>query len=297
MTTTIHWLIFIINVLICTLLIPPYVQAAEPKILFVSDRGNSKDIWIMKSNGQEPKNLTKSRKTNEETPTASPKGIHMTFSADGGENKARWTYIMSLDGKGKPRNITKGEGESNPVWSPTGTEIAYTALAGKSLSIYILSLWNWAPQISVKAIETAEPFNVTDAPSTDTHPAWSPDSGKIAFSSNIDGDLEIHTMDVVLDKPDPENPPGLLQLTKNEVVDWQPSWSPDGTKIAFSSKRDGNWEIYIMDTNGQNQVNLTNNPAKDITATWLSQTLPGQPVDAAGKSVTSWGKVKIHQKQ
>ena len=107
-------------------------------------------------------------------------------------------------------------------------------------------------------------------------------------------------MDVVLDNPDPENPPGLLQLTKNEVVDWQPNWSPDGTKIAFSSKRDGNWEIYVMDTNGQNQVNLTNNPAKDITATWLSQTLPGQSVDANDKSATAWGKIKtakIHQEQ
>ena len=104
-------------------------------------------------------------------------------------------------------------------------------------------------------------------------------------------------MDVVLDKPDPENPPGLLQLTKNEVVDWQPSWSPDGTKIAFSSKRDGNWEIYVMDASGQNQVNLTNNPARDITATWLSQMLPGQSVDANGKSLTSWGKVKSHQEQ
>ena len=107
-------------------------------------------------------------------------------------------------------------------------------------------------------------------------------------------------MDVALDKPYPENPPGLLQLTKNEVVDWQPSWSPDGTKIAFSSKRDGNWEIYVMDANGQNQVNLTNNPAKDITATWLSQTLPGQSVDANGKSATAWGKIKtakIHQEQ
>ena len=56
MTTTVHWLI------------SRYVQAAEPKILFVSNRGNSKDIWIMKSDGQAPKNLTKSRKTNEETP-------------------------------------------------------------------------------------------------------------------------------------------------------------------------------------------------------------------------------------
>ena len=268
MTTHITRLIPVINVLICTLLIPFYVQSASPKILFVSDRNNSKDIWIMKSDGLEPKNLTKTRKTNEETPTASPGGVHMTFSSDGGANKARWTYIMSLDGKGKRRNITEGAGENNPVWSPTGTEIAYTALAGNSLSIYILSLWNWTPQISVKAIETAEPFNVTDAPSTDTHPAWSPDGGKIAFSSNRDGDLEIHVMDVVLDKPDPENPPGLLQLTKNEVVDWQPSWSPDGTKIAFSSKRDGNWEIYVMDANGQNQVNLTNNPASDQNPSW-----------------------------
>ncbi|MBB17600.1 hypothetical protein CMK22_20225 [Candidatus Poribacteria bacterium] len=284
MTTTVHWLI------------SRYVQAAEPKILFVSNRGNSKDIWIMKSDGQAPKNLTKSRKTNEETPTASPKGIHITFSADGGKNKARWTYIMSLDGKGKTRNITKGEGESNPVWSPTGTEIAYTALAGKSLSIYILSLWNWTPRISIKAIETTEPFNVTDAPPTDTHPT----AKRLHLVLNRDGDLEIHTMDVVLDKPDPENPPGLLQLTKNEVVDWQPNWSPDGTKIAFSSKRDGNWEIYVMDANGQNQVNLTNNPAKDITATWLSQTLPEQAVDANDKSATAWGKIKtakIHQEQ
>ena len=268
MTANINQLIIVINVLICTLLIPSYVQSASPKILFVSDRENSKDIWTMKSDGQEPKNLTKTRKTNEETPTASPGGIHMTFSSDGGANKARWIYIMPLDSKGKRRNVTEGAGETNPVWSPTGTEIAYTALAGNSLSIFILSVWNWEPKINVKAIEMVEPVNITGPPSTDTHPAWSPDGTKIAFSSNRDGDLEIHTMDVVLDDPDADNPPGLLQLTKNEVVDWQPSWSPDGTKIAFSSKRDGNWEIYVMDIDGQNQVNLTNNPASDQNPSW-----------------------------
>ena len=39
-----------------------------------------------------------------------------------------------------------------------------------------------------------------------------------------------------------------------------PSWSPDGTRIAFMSDRDGNWEIYVMDADGGNQQNLTNNP-------------------------------------
>ena len=63
MTANINQLIIVINVLICTLLIPSYVQSASPKILFVSDRENSKDIWTMKSDGKEPKNLTKTRKT------------------------------------------------------------------------------------------------------------------------------------------------------------------------------------------------------------------------------------------
>ena len=43
-----------------------------------------------------------------------------------------------------------------------------------------------------------------------------------------------------------------------------PSFSPDGTKIAFISDRDGDLgEVYVMDADGQNQTNLTNNPTQD----------------------------------
>ncbi|MBE3114579.1 MAG: PD40 domain-containing protein [Actinobacteria bacterium] len=41
-------------------------------------------------------------------------------------------------------------------------------------------------------------------------------------------------------------------------------FSPDGSNIAFVSDRDGNGEIYIMNIDGSEQVNLTNNPAEDI---------------------------------
>jgi len=37
------------------------------------------------------------------------------------------------------------------------------------------------------------------------------------------------------------------RLTNNDAEDEYPSWSPDGTKIAFTSDRDGNYEIYVMD--------------------------------------------------
>jgi len=41
-------------------------------------------------------------------------------------------------------------------------------------------------------------------------------------------------------------------------------FSPDGSKIAFESSRDGSYEIYIMNLDGSGQTRLTNNSAEDI---------------------------------
>ncbi len=50
--------------------------------------------------------------------------------------------------------------------------------------------------------------------------------------------------------------------------DTAPSISPDGQTIAFMSKRDGNWEIYTIDIDGQNPQRLTNDPGNDGLPTW-----------------------------
>ncbi|HCU21954.1 MAG TPA: hypothetical protein DF698_03505, partial [Candidatus Atribacteria bacterium] len=47
-----------------------------------------------------------------------------------------------------------------------------------------------------------------------------------------------------------------------------PCWSPDGTKIAFTSHRDGNNDIFTMNVDGSNFRNLTRNPADDTDPTW-----------------------------
>ncbi|NJN67251.1 MAG: hypothetical protein HC884_11335, partial [Chloroflexaceae bacterium] len=60
------------------------------------------------------------------------------------------------------------------------------------------------------------------------------------------------------------------RLTTNEADDIQPAWSPDGTRLAFTSNRDGNGEIYVMYADGSEQTRLTTSDENnDEYPAWL----------------------------
>jgi Tol biopolymer transport system component len=64
------------------------------------------------------------------------------------------------------------------------------------------------------------------------------------------------------------NGSNLRNLTQSRGDDREPAWSPDGMKLAFSSKRDGNWEIYVMNADGSGQTRLTDHPEHDGEPSW-----------------------------
>lgn len=95
--------------------------------------------------------------------------------------------------------------------------------------------------------------------------------GKIAFTSDRDGNREIYTMNV--------NGTRQFRLTNNRVFDDHAMYSPDGQKLAFVSESSpgGGYGIFQMDVDGTNKTEITP----------LSQFLTGEPTFAVGFSM-SW---------
>lgn len=88
-------------------------------------------------------------------------------------------------------------------------------------------------------------------------------TGRIVFAAGPPHDVDIYTMNA-----DGTN---LQQLTTNPGDEFDPEWSPDGTRIVYRDSRRGHNhddEIYVMNADGSGQTSLTNNPANEWGPSW-----------------------------
>ena len=181
-------------------------------------------------------------------------------------------YVMDADGNNQQNLTNDPNFDNSPSWSPDGKRIAFMSdrdghfdMPGR--------LPNY--EIYVMDADGGNPQNLTNDPNNDVSPSWSPDGERIVFSSERDGNrdgnqenYEIYVMDA-----DGNN---QQRLTDNDFYDSAPSWSPDGERIAFVSRRDGHFigdfgltsEIYVMDADGKNTRRLTNNRKTDVAPSW-----------------------------
>jgi Tol biopolymer transport system component len=100
--------------------------------------------------------------------------------------------------------------------------------------------------------------NLTNNRAHDLHPAWSKDGSRIIFSSNR-GNADVDDYDIYEMRADGSE---TKQITSGPEIDTYASWSPDGTKIVTRRVIDGDNEVYVMDADGSDPVNITNEPMK-----------------------------------
>ena len=95
------------------------------------------------------------------------------------------------------------------------------------------------------------------------NPSWSPDGTKIAYVSDVSGDLEVWVMNA-----DGTN---QVNLTANAAMDGWPAWSPTGSQIVFSSDRTGTFDIHVMRADGTDVQRLTDASGTDLWPSWSRQ--------------------------
>lgn len=172
--------------------------------------------------------------------------------------------LITDDGDDLRTVRTDAHGMSTPTWSPAGDRIVYADLVQVSGCCNHLDLFRTDASGTGRANLTSScpvgPVGVCNEFNADWHA-----SGIVyeleAISQDLVGPGEIFVMDA--------GGGNKTNLSSHVADDVEPAWSPDGSRIAFASDRDGSFDIHVMDASGGgNVVRLTTDAAEDRSPAW-----------------------------
>lgn len=182
-------------------------------------------IWVMNADGTNKRLVVGSGGS----PAFSPDGQKLAFTTSSGPSGIS---VVNLDGSGLRQLTTQG---LKAGWSPDGTQIAFVSYQNSP---------DGHTDVWIMNADGSNPHVALQRPGEDLDVVWQY-SWKILFAGVVgsrSGDYEIFSFD-------PNVMGSLTRLTNSAKNDFEPSWSPDGTSIAFASLRKPGG-IYVMNADG-----------------------------------------------
>ena len=203
------------------------------------------EIWVMDASGANATQLTTG--ANGGRPAWSPDGGRIAYISFADGRTDLW--VMAANGSGQTNlTVTATISEDYPAWSPDGTRLLFT----QGGDIWVMN-----------ASAGSAPTKLTTNPFADGYPDWSPDGTRIVYAAtSIAGDGEGSadvTSEIWVMNADGSNP---VRLTNDGNPDWEPAWSPDGSRIVWTGLRPGVPQLFTMAATGGAQTPLAGTTAE-----------------------------------
>ncbi len=260
------------------------------------------EIWTMNADGSGQTRLLAAQGDGVDysLPAWSPDGTRIAFTTwtnDGGvaqnvRHREQSAAIWTMAADGTDLRLVTEERDAHlwiPAWAPDGTWIAYTrspvgiasasgsgpapnaapGAVGPPTSSAGASIWVVRTDGSSATRLSAEGTDAIGA-------VWAADGTRIVYSGTGAGgssDIRVASINVGAPGVQPVGPPALRDdraVAADAANDWAPVWSPDGARIAFTSDRSGNEEIWVVGADGAGPTALTD----DGSADWVPAFAP-----------------------
>ena len=140
-----------------------------------------------------------------------------------------------------------------PVLSPDGSKIAWEREVAGTDGVAEVELW-------VMDADGANPRRVVQNGSENRSPSWGAGNSSLYYASFVTGNWEIFRVDLATGT--------AVNLTNDPYADQHPRVSADGQHVAFHSNRDVQFEIYLMNADGSDPHDVSNDAADDRYPSW-----------------------------
>jgi len=281
----------------------PKLSPNPEHILFVSDESGNFDLWMVRTNGSDLTQVTQNP-TADFDPAWSPDGSKIAFVSEGDGNAEIYTMQMGVAGPSGELAYDDG-GSEWTEYSGVGDiyGVHFTTQGGGVLSqtkFYIaanpaefewmvmdwggdqpgdtvLAQGNTTPAVTgwhvvdVGDVQVPQEFFVglryvqSNQPGLGVDKSGPTDQRSFRYFSAWEIWSDYGGADCMVRAVMQVE---IQRLTDNLSVDQHPAYSPDGTKIAFTSERDGNPDIWVMNSDGTELQRLTDNPSPDYNPAW-----------------------------